>query len=228
MADLYIYKIAFEHLKKVGKIRNQQHLADILDVNKATLSQILNGIQQPTKQFVYKFKDLYPEFNEKWIESGEGEMLKTKNTLSEDLVSYVKSSGVPYFEDLDVTASVVTSFKDYTDVPTFKIDYKHFNDCDAYLPVLGDSMNPKYCSGDIIAVKQLQSLETILWGETYLVITNDNANSLRTIKDVHYCKDESKIILRSYNPEYQGDTYVRKEDIISMFIIKGRIRRNQL
>ncbi len=198
---------------------------DTIGVSKAFISSMRQSIQpDKIKSIALNFEDL----NTGWLLTGEGEMLKTKNTLSEDLVSYVKSSGVPYFEDLDVTASVVTSFKDYTDVPTFKIDYKHFNDCDAYLPVLGDSMNPKYCSGDIIAVKQLQSLETILWGETYLVITNDNANSLRTIKDVHYCKDESKIILRSYNPEYQGDTYVRKEDIISMFIIKGRIRRNQL
>ncbi len=141
---------------------------------------------------------------------------------------FVNTIGVPYYEDLDVTASVITSFQDYKEIPTFKIDYKHFNDCDAYLPVVGDSMYPKYCAGEIVAVKQIRNINTLLWGETYLVITNEKANSLRTIKDVHYCKDESMLILRACNPDYAGDTLIGKDDIISMFVIKGKIRRNQL
>lgn len=136
--------------------------------------------------------------------------------------------GVPYYEDLDVTASIITSFHDYKEEATFMINYKHFNDCDAYLPVVGDSMHPKYPAGEIVAVKQIRNLDTLLWGETYLVITNENANNLRTIKDVHYCSDESKVILRAANPEFAGDTRINKEDILSMYIVKGRIRRNQL
>lgn len=225
MTDSLIYKIAFERLKEVGKVRNQQHLADLLGFNKATLSQILNGLLPPSKQFVYEFKKRFPEFNEIWLETGAGEMLVNSNILQEE---YVKYKGVPYYEDLDVTASIITSFHDYKEVPTFFIDYKHFNDCDIYLPVVGDSMQPKYYAGEIVAIKQIKNFETILWGETHLVITNDNANSLRTIKDVHFCKDESKLILRACNPDYAGDTYVNKADVISLFIVKGAIKRNQL
>lgn len=141
---------------------------------------------------------------------------------------YENNIGVPYYEDLDVTGSAITSFEDYKEVPTFRIDYRHFNDCDAYLPVVGDSMLPKFVSGDIIAVKQMKSLDTLLWGETYLVITNDNANNLRTIKDVHYYPDETKVILRACNPEFRGDIIVKKADILSIYIIKGKIKRSQL
>lgn len=164
-------------------------------------------------------KTSFPEF-ENW-EKDNGNLLE--NPLGE-----YKTVGVPYYEDLDVTASVITSFHDYKEEATFMINYKHFNDCDAYLPVVGDSMHPKYPAGEIVAVKQIRNLDTLLWGETYLVITNDNANNLRTIKDVHYCSDETKVILRAANPDFAGDTRINKEDILSMYIVKGRIRRNQL
>lgn len=164
-------------------------------------------------------KTSFLEF-EKWI--------SINGTVSDDSNQDNRVLGVPYYEDLDVTASVLTSFHDYKEEATFMIDYKHFNDCDAYLPVVGDSMAPKYPAGEIVAVKRIRNLDTLLWGETYLVITNDNANNLRTIKEVHYCSDESKIILRAANPDFYGDTKINKEDIISMYIVKGRIRRNQL
>lgn len=96
------------------------------------------------------------------------------------------------------------------------------------MPVVGDSMYPKYASGEIIAVKQIFNLDVVQWGEAYLVITNGNANDLRTIKLLHPHDDESKIILRASNPNYKGDTVINKEDILSLFLIKGKITRNQL
>ena len=40
--------------------------------------------------------------------------------------------------------------------------------------------------------------------------------------------DESKIILRASNPNFKGDIVINKEDILHMFIVKGKIKRNQL
>lgn len=136
--------------------------------------------------------------------------------------------GVPYFEDIDATCSIISMSMDYSENPTFYINYEHLNDCSAYLPVVGDSMYPQYCAGEIVAVKRISNFDIILWGEAYLVCTNSNANDLRTIKLVHYCEDESKVILRAANPEYRGDLRIDKKDIISMFIVKGKIKRNQL
>lgn len=140
-----------------------------------------------------------------------------------------EANGVPYYENIDVSASITTMFNDNKETPTFYIDYQHFNDCTAYLPVVGDSMYPRYASGEIVAVKQIFNKDIIQWGEAYLIVCNDNADSLRTIKLVHPCeKDETKIILRASNPNYKGDTPISKDDIISMFIVKGKITRNQL
>mgnify|MGYP000883465097 CR=1 FL=1 len=210
------------------KIKKMQ-ISDLLGVKPAYLSAILSGKRPLSKE---KVNILINQFGEDILQYTLPDVIiehKTSDGPQFLPGDYEKTNiGVPYYEDLDVTGSMITSFEDYNEVPTFRIDYRHFNDCDAYLPVVGDSMLPKFVSGDIIAVKQMKSLETLLWGETYLVITNQNANSLRTIKDVHYHPDQSKIILRASNPAFAGDTIINKCDIVSIYIVKGKIKRNQL
>lgn len=169
----------------------------------------------------------FSDLNTEWLLTGKGEMIK--NEIYMDSENIINENGVPYYENIDVSASITTMFNDNKETPTFYIDYQHFNDCTAYLPVVGDSMYPRYASGEIVAVKQIFNKDIIQWGEAYLIVCNDNADSLRTIKLVHPCeKDETKIILRASNPNYKGDTPISKDDIISMFIVKGKITRNQL
>ena len=215
-----MYTVDLKLFRQVNNL-SQKELAILFDCKQSFISQIETGYRQIPQEFISILlaKSEYDLSHIKPIR--EKEIIK-------DPSSNFSRSGVPYYEDLDVTASVITSFHDYKEEATFMINYKHFNDCDAYLPVVGDSMHPKYPAGEIVAVKQIRNLDTLLWGETYLVITNDNANNLRTIKDVHYCSDESKVILRAANPDFAGDTRINKEDILSMYIVKGRIRRNQL
>jgi len=132
---------------------------------------------------------------------------------------------VPYY-DLDVTSHITTSFSDVPEKPTFYVDYQPFNDCSAYVNNYGDSMYPKYKNGEKLAVKQILNLDVLMYGETYLIITNANANDLKTVKEVHFHKDQSKLILRAANPDYQGDTIIDKADILSMFAVKGKISQN--
>lgn len=144
------------------------------------------------------------------------------------LVPATSKKGVPYFDETECTGSILSMYNDRPERPSFYINYEHFNDCTAYIPVAGDSMYPKYCSGEIVAVKQIHNKEILLWGEVYLVVTNENANDMRTIKEVHPHEDASKLVLRASNPNYRGDTVINKNDIISIFIVKGKIKRNQL
>ena len=186
-----------------------------------------------------KILSAFPCISKAWLLTGEGEMLITKihpDTLAEAVLvkrdmearGLLKPSGVPYYENVEATCGIVPQSNDYPEVPAFYINYEHFNDCTAYVPVVGDSMFPQYCSGEIIAVKQILNMDIIQWGEAYFVCTNDDANSLKTIKLIHPHDDESKIILRASNPNYKGDTVINKVDIVSLFVIKGKIKRNQL
>ena len=147
--------------------------------------------------------------------------------LEKENLTQEKRKSVPYY-DIDVTAHITSSFNDVVEEPKFYVDYQPFNDCTAYVNNYGDSMFPKYKNGEKLAVKQIQNLDVLMYGESYLVITNSNANDLKTVKEVHYHEDVGKLILRASNPAYRGDTIIDKEDIISMFAIKGKISQNFL
>jgi len=110
----------------------------------------------------------------------------------------------------------------------YYVNYRPFNDCTAYLPVFGDSMYPRFSNGEIIAVKEVTNHGIILWGEAYLVVTDERANSMVTVKLLYEHDDATKIVLRSCNPAYKGDTVIDKKSIAKLFIIKGKITRNQL
>lgn len=135
---------------------------------------------------------------------------------------------VPFYES-DVTGSLVGSFDDIKETPSFYVDFKPFNDCIAYFPIYGDSMYPKFSSGEIIAVKEVTNRSTLLWGEAHLVITDATENNMRTVKTVHPCDDDpSCLILRAANPEYRGDTRIKKEAILNIYLVKGKIRKDQI
>lgn len=172
----------------------------------------------------------FADLNTGWLLTGEGEMLKNDKPLYESEVTVIENKrGVPYYENIDVSLSILPMFSDNKEIPTFYIDYPHFNDCTAYLPVLGDSMYPKYASGEIIAIKQVFNFEMIQWGEAYLVVGNENTDNLRTVKLLYpYPDDLGRIVLRASNPNFKGDTPMYIQDIVSLFIIKGKITRSQL
>lgn len=136
------------------------------------------------------------------------------------------NKGVPYY-DVEITASVVRSFSDVREKPEYFIDFQPFNDATAWLPIYGDSMYPKFQAGEMVAVKQIFNFDSIQWGEAHMIVTNEAHNNLRTIKNVHYCEDETKIILRSVNPEYGGPIPIFKRNILSMYIVKGQAKKSQ-
>ena len=196
---------------------SQESLANELNVSRKTIN-------------TYESKDEIPESKQHLLKLFFSNLSNEKLHNDESKVIEVKKyhKGVPYFENIDGTATITTSFNDYPESPAFYIDYEHFNDCDAYIQVVGDSMYPAYSSGEIIAVKRIMNFDVIQWGEVYFVVTNGNANDMKTVKQLHYHEDLDKIILRSSNPYFKGDTIVKKKDILYLYIVKGKIRRNQL
>src|SRR3546814_1633815 len=73
--------------------------------------------------------------------------------------------------------------------------------CSSYLHY-GDSMSPRYQNGDIIAVRQVRNLDVILWGEAYLVITDEATNGLKVLRLLMEHENKDKVILRALNPDF--------------------------
>ncbi|RZK60028.1 MAG: XRE family transcriptional regulator [Pedobacter sp.] len=201
--------------------KTQKEFAEKLNIQSGSLSDIIRGKGGMKISNAIKDKlTLLFHVNQEWLTDGIGEpFLKKGPKVSE------AKEGVPYY-DISLADSIAESLLLMEDEPEYFVNYKPFNDCTAYLPVYGDSMYPKYASGEIIAVKEVTNFEVLQWGEAYVIMGDDKTNGLRSIKLVHQHQDPDKLILRSSNPNFKGDTVIAKESISSMYIIKGKITRN--
>lgn len=211
----------FAHLLKEKKISIKE-MAHRMGKSEVYVRKLTQAGQSFGIEPVRATIDALPDVSPDWLLYGRGDVLRPRLTTN------TEGRGVPYYEDIEATCSLLSTYEDSPERTTFFIDYEHFNDCTAYLPVVGDSMVPQYCAGEIIAVKRVWNLDIIQWGEAYLVVTDSEANSLRTVKLVHPGPTPTELTLRASNPDYAGDMVIPKAHIVALFLIKGKIKRNQL
>ena len=205
--------------KKLGLSR--QKFADRLEISIHTLDSWETGKRNIPKT---KVTLIYNVFNNaaRMALTQDGQAMYKNMPLGDNL-NLLQVGKTPYY-DTNIVSNVVKSFNDVNEQPSYFVDYPPFKNCTAIINNYGDSMSPKFLNGERLAVKQINNLDVILWGETYLVITNKKSNNLKTIKDVFpYPEDDSKIILKSCNPQFSGDTVIEKAHITSMYLVKGKI-----
>lgn len=190
-------------------------------------SPIENGVRSIGKRLSEELIKHY-HINEKWLATGTGSMFSKIVMQQQQPPSFVDvSDGVPFY---NITPSDMSAgeFNLLREKPEYYVNFRPFNDCDAYLPIYGDSMYPKYASGEIIAVREVFNKEIIQWGEAYLIIADEYANNITTVKLLFEHHTEDKIVLRASNPNYKGDTILERTAIKKLYLVKGKITRNQL
>jgi len=190
-------------------------------------SPIENGVRKIGKRLSEEVISHY-NINEFWLATGKGDIYTDPVPTAEELANRIAiSDGVPFI-NIDPADISSGEFNLLQEKAEYYVNFRPFNDCDAYLPVYGDSMYPKYASGEIIAVREVANKEIIQWGEAYLVITDQFSNNITTVKLLFEHNHESKIVLRASNPNYKGDTILNRDAIKRLFLVKGKITRNQL
>lgn len=204
-------------LMNILGFRTQRDFAAALNIKDGSLSDIFRGRVGISNGFKDRLSFKF-DVNLAWLGNGIGEPLLNKGPV----ISEIKE-GVPYY---DVSLSDADTFILMEEKAEYFVNYKPFNDCTAYLPVYGDSMYPRYAAGEIIAVREVTNFEVLQWGEAYVVMANEKANHLRSIKMIYEHADRNKLILRSSNPNFKGDTIMDKSNITALYIIKGKITRN--
>lgn len=207
------------HLVDISE-KSQDAFGEIFGLKRGAVGSYINEVAVPKIETLQKIS----EFSGFSIDQ-----LINFDISNENILKPIRNGliGVPYY-DIDITATITESFNDVKEVPEFYVDFRPFNDCTAYLPIFGDSMYPTFASGEIIAVKRLNNPEIILWGEAYLIITNELANNMKTVKLLFPHEEPDKIILRASNPNFKGDTIIPKDSILNLYIVKGKITRKQL
>lgn len=90
-------------------------------------------------------------------------------------------------------------------------------DYDFTIPIKGDSLYPKYESGDEVACKRVDQTRFLQWGKLHVLDTSQGV----VIKRIY--EDGDKIRCVSYNPEYP-DFSIDKNEIYSINLVVGLIR----
>lgn len=176
---------------------------------------------------------IYTDLSAEWLLTGEGSMLKSKDPavipLSHDKVSdkiYPISEFNLY--DIDVSAGLSRLFSEEGDrnkAFLCKISIPNMPKCDGAVKVIGDSMYPLLKSGDIIAYKEVHSIEAVQWGEIYILQLEYDSDTSVVVKYVKKSdRGDDYVNLVSYNKEHDPKD-VRKENITAMARVMVCIRQ---
>ena len=162
-----------------------------------------------------------------WLLTGKGDMIETAPTpLYKDEQTTVaigkrsdKNEGIPLIP-IDAMAGVLSE----NSQTIMEYDCEHyvipmFKGAEFLIPVKGDSMQPKYYSGDIVACKRLSLNTFFQWNRTYVIDSEQGV----LIKRVKRGEDNDHITLVSDNPEYDPFS-LEKSSIYSLALVIGVVR----
>lgn len=195
---------------------------------------------------IAKFIAYAPEVNLNWLILDRGKMEIKHNysngsigdmIVSEPRASYgmktdknLKTQRVPLY-DAEATAGVVELFKNDNGnkKPIDFISIPNLPKCDGAIYVTGDSMYPLLKSGDIIMYKQLNnSIESIFFGEMYLISIDIEGEEYVTVKWIHKSeKGEQFIKIVSQNTHHQPKD-VHLSHVKALALIKASVRINSM
>lgn len=211
--------LIFEKLKETDKINTYVDLADILDTNKAGISDLKSKRKKVSAENLNCMIISYPEINPEWLLTGKGSMFRE---AAEAQPSAVAGVGIPLVGIKAVGGFGNSDFaiherdiKEHYIIPKFK-----HKQVDFMIEVEGSSMYPKYSSGDVVACRIIKESSFIQWNKAHVVSTQEQGIIIKRIKQGSTAKS---LIMVSDNKDYPPFEVQRKE-ITGIALVVGVIR----
>lgn len=217
---------------------NKNSFAKKLGYDRAqTVYDVINGKSSPSFDFLRKFQmsEFSETINIEWLLTGKGNMIKSDNTKDENLRiihnpvysdKLIEDQEV-FLYDIYAAANLKTLFLNKDQNILGKISIPNIPACDGAVYINGDSMYPLLKSGDIIAYKEIRSLENILYGEMYLISFDMDGDEFLTVKYINRSELEGCIKLVSYNSHHDPKDIPLKS-INALGLVKLSIRKNTM
>lgn len=175
-AKLDALKEAYERCLATGIVRNQGEFADLVDINRTTLSSAINGSPKAlTDSLVAKAVRVANELDKR-LQSPEHTVPIVPYAVRGGALQGF-SEGVEEWECERITSPV--------------------RGAELAFEVTGDSMAPGFPAGARVLLKRVKSV--IAWGEVHVIDTVDGP----VLKRIDQSDDPDVLILRSDNPAYQ-------------------------
>lgn len=164
---------------------------------------------------IEKILSSYPELNAEWLLTGKGDMIKESQSVkqSED------GTGIPLIP-VEAMAGCFTGSQTVLLQECERYVVPAFKNADFLIRVSGDSMVPRYFSGDMVACKMLSLADIFFqWGKVYVLDTDQGA----LIKKVERGSSSDTITLVSENQAYQPFELLIRQ-VYHIAIVMGLIR----
>lgn len=155
------------------------------------LRQLRNA---PSFDKMSKIIAAFPLLNSDWVLTGEGEMLN--NETPEPAKSFTE--GVPYY-DVDFLLGFDELEHPGSPNPDYLIRMPGYDKATMWCNASGHSMEPEISNGDIIALKRIEDVSFLPYGDVYGIITT---NGMRTIKRLGRSSRDGYYRLIPTNKEY--------------------------
>lgn len=184
--------------ERIGMARPQA-IYDILSGKTKSISQSLSS----------KIISVFSDISKTWLITGEGEMIKNvintagKSSFALQSDKKIGSQDIPLY-DLNATAGLTAIFSDLNTNPEDFLRVPNLPPVDGAIYVRGESMTPLLKSGDIIIFKKMElTLDSILWGQIYLLSFEAGGDNFTVVKYVQKSDQPDYIRLVSHNPRFE-------------------------
>lgn len=193
-----------------------QEFEKMADLSNGAVSKMGDNTRTSTLD---KISNSFPDLNINWLRMGIGNMLITpaQKPTPKNVVEVEELPLIPISAMAGALSGSDMSFMEYECeryiVPIFK-------GADFLIRLQGDSMMPKYMSGDIVACQRVP-LDRLWfqWGKTYVIDTRQGA----LVKRIEPSDKEGFISIHSENPLYKPFD-LPTEEINGVALVKGIIR----
>lgn len=199
----------------------QAEIANLLCISQPTVSRIKKGDLLPPESVVAKISELWGVDISEDVESARKSGSRIANRGSRQ-PKINQSVGVPYY-DVDFVGGFDIVINDQTVTPAYLINFKAYERATCWCNITGHSMEPEINNGDIIALRKIDDLSFLPYGEIYAIVTN---NGMRTVKRLGpgTTRDTYMLIPSNKSPEYAPQE-ISKKNIAIVYEVMGCVKR---
>lgn len=156
----------------------------------------------------------YTDLSAEWLLTGEGRMLRGGNKDDKKELPLLPFDAVAGFLASNIPDSFAFSEETYS-VPEFTE-----RGADFAIRVCGDSMQPKYNNGDILAAKVIKDPSFFQWGRVYVLSTSQGCVVKRLYPNPN---DKNLIVCHSENMASFPDYEIPRDEIFAVALVVGHI-----
>ena len=183
------------------------------------INRLKDESKKPSVDILIEISNKFDDINLGWLLTGKGEMLKKEEILPVAVHTNNPKKGIPLIP-VEAMAGIANGEVSVLEMDCERYIIPMFKDADYLIMVKGDSMYPRYSSGDVVACKKLPLSDLFFqWNKPYVIDTEQGG----LIKKV--CKSTKKncIKLVSENPEYEPFD-LHKSQIYAIALVIGTVR----